>query len=813
MRTQRPWVCFLTLYCLAYLLEILKPNFYLHDDFESQYLPIYVDAVRAWGEGSLPLLSWGTWHGACQLGEYQAAVFNPCHQALIFLAVHGSTTFSHTAALISGFYLALAGTAGYCLGRNREWPAWACWSCAFTFAFQGFMVRWCACTWVPACCANAWLYWLYFCLEKWDGASPEQRPGCELKSALVVFLLLTSGWPTADIMGALLCLYSLGGALRRRDRGGWRLLVALGAGALLAAPALLPFVDYTSYAGRLGLPGALAWSTRVSLAGLLDLVNPLLLHDWHCGWAQGELFGSELNVGLVVALAALTALMRPRALQGKERTALIFVLVSLALCLLPNPKPLRHSFRWLALMLPCLSLLGHQILVDRKLDCRPGAVLLTLSYSLALVQHQTQASTYAILLAPPVALLANFSARLPGPGLALLNLVTLLLPHFLGLPAAYPTFSVSQACSSPSADAPALDPARRYFAYPQTRDIDPMSRPRPQSMLLCPGNICLLQGLSFVSGYTSLLPFGIRLALDLDHIAHSNINQQIFASYVVPGGFLDWVGVDGVILEGTHRGVGKILSDCGWSLQRESGELQVWHRDGSPSPRIRPVQGVVRVANVHQTRQHLIGKLQHSQMPAIYTPKKAVSSTYEESLAMCKVDLVEENRLSLQLQVVNDSDRKAGVVLARPWAPGYHIRLEGSETPAECANLSEIYFEVPPGYRGGVSVVYWPRSLSFGCGLAALGGALLLGLRLRHQGRGHEAQPGSRVLGTDSVDQGKQAGEAPNRIQGLSLQLGGHQTGLEIGPDGLDDLEVEGDAVKTIQPDPLHPPPEGLQGG
>ena len=153
------------------------------------------------------------------------------------------------AALVAG-----AGMYFFCRRTLRVtfWPAVACAWCypltAFFVLWQGFLTGWVVC----------WLPWLFLSVDKTiRGSNPRTAIGL----SIVTFLVLTSG--QIDIAGQVLlgsgiyAIWCLGDAhpggwfVRKLWTAGMTLILGWGLGFLLAAPHLLPLLEYAQSGSRM----------------------------------------------------------------------------------------------------------------------------------------------------------------------------------------------------------------------------------------------------------------------------------------------------------------------------------------------------------------------------------------------------------------------------------------------------------------------------------------------------------------------------------------------------------------------------------
>ena len=65
-----------------------------------------------------------------------------------------------------------------------------------------------------------------------------------------------------------------------------------------------------------------------------------------------------------------------------------------------------------------------------------------------------------------------------------------------------------------------------------------------------------------------------------------------------------------------------------------------------------------------------------------------------------------------------------------PYYPGYRAFLDGAELPVRLMNALQVAVLVPPGAKGQLHLVFLPKSLVLGCGVALAGVLLIVGVLL-----------------------------------------------------------------------------------
>lgn len=389
------------------------------------FYPAYREVSRRWRAGEVPLWNPLEYAGAPLLANPQLGALDP--QVLLPVAleaVGGRRGFDRGLTWMAWLRIAAAGLGAYLLARTlglgREGAALA----AVTFGGSGFVVLW-----LNHSLGHVapLLPWVLLGVER--SRSARGFVGCALALALAIY----GGHPeTAFYVGAAAGVWSL--ALLRSDRAhGLRALGALACGTGLAAPLLVPFVEYLALSGArlaravvvppaldlvaLGaLVVALAWAR--DLRGALEdapgrrarLARSLVLFALLVGLAssvawptslallvQPDLYGTPAQVGgwrgtgsfLETACAwvpaasvalALAALVMPTSSARLRRRGVLLALTLVALALalrLPGLDALHARLPGLGASAPVrlavVSALGLGLLAGEALERAPRA--------------------------------------------------------------------------------------------------------------------------------------------------------------------------------------------------------------------------------------------------------------------------------------------------------------------------------------------------------------------------------------------------------------------------------------------------------
>lgn len=286
-----------------------------------------------------PLIAGGVPFAGC----VQAAPFFPLE---LLVAVLPPVAWSLVAAFaklfVAGWFTSLHARR---LGAGRTGAALA----GVAFALCGFMVAWLGHPQTNAACLLPALFWAL-------GRAFDLRSARSwVAVALAVGLVLLAGHPPTELQilaaGACYALFLAARAPRGvREASLLRAAVAALAGVLLAAPALLPYVEYLRLSSTMAASASLArWSTRLAPWSWLHLLMPLasgapgrgaeVLGPAAFGLDPASNFLERAGwVGLpALAFAALAVARRPRDPEVRFHAALALFGLAAAFGLPPLP--------------------------------------------------------------------------------------------------------------------------------------------------------------------------------------------------------------------------------------------------------------------------------------------------------------------------------------------------------------------------------------------------------------------------------------------------------------------------------------------
>jgi hypothetical protein len=224
----------------------MEPQNVVLSDLVYQFEPARRFAVSEIHQGRFPL--WATYHyGGVPFVWPKYSLFlllECCVKSPVILAWA-----QLVAALVAG-----AGMYFFCR-RSLGVSFWPASVCAWCYPLTAFFVLWQG---FPTGLAVYWLPWIFLCVDKtMRGASPLAAMGL----SVVTFLTLTSGH--IDVAGQVLlgsgiyavwCLWDahrVGWPIRKLRRAITLLVMGWGLGFLLAAPHLLPLIEYAKTGSRI----------------------------------------------------------------------------------------------------------------------------------------------------------------------------------------------------------------------------------------------------------------------------------------------------------------------------------------------------------------------------------------------------------------------------------------------------------------------------------------------------------------------------------------------------------------------------------
>lgn len=713
------------------------PRVFWNDDYQLSVLPVFADMARSWSEGHWPILSPYSWVCGNLAGEFQYGVFSLFVNAVILLVWKFPLTFSQQAAAVSTAHLFVLAAGAFLLARDRQLSLSLSIFVALVAGLNGWIICWGATDWFGALGAFTWLPWAWWSAEravKFAAAGlAEGRASAALvggharnfgvriarfASAAVwpapfVYLLVTGGFPYTVLMLLLLIAWlSVRSLMETRNvLSIVPLLVGVGLGFGLSAPAWLALLDLIQGSAREAQSAAAHWQWRVPPGALPGLVLP----SWTVRWTEfspglAPHSATELACGLVAPAAVVAGVIAGgRSFVRQIKWDLVLLFCALLLSMLPTAGLFRWSFRWLPffhLVLAICAAEALQSLSDsqRGTASAAAAVILVALTAIAMAIFGTQ-GPYAFPLVwiyTALALLwlflefflrdrARSSIRSSIPaGITFFALLAtyLCIPTNCGVP----TYNFSRELLSPGP----LDPTRLYLGiYPWTElTYCTAYKPQPVGQILRPGNAPMWAGLRFINGYSPIRAAGV--AREFATSTHGEINpgagSYLLNSEAGGDGELALLGVDGIVVAREAELAPQPASE--WELVVSTDEGQVFHRRGPPIGRVRSLT--------------------------------SIRSRPDASFAPATITRINDSRTYVEADVsVPDGTRPALLAFSRPYFRGYQARLGAQKLAVMSYRGLFPMVELPPGSRGRLILTYRPSWLVWGGVSVAVCAAML----------------------------------------------------------------------------------------
>jgi uncharacterized membrane protein YfhO len=345
-----------------------------------QFIPWRTFALSVLRQGYLPLWNPLVGMGAPLLANYQSALLYPPNLLLIMIdPAWGST-------LLVMLHLILAGVGTALLARRLSTDRLGQCVAGLAFGLSGYLVARSGFFSINA--TAAWLPWVILAADRVvltlpATASWRQRVWTCIPLTIVLALQWTAGhaqtaWYTLVLMGAWVLWRSLGGGWRRL---GISLVGVAAAGALafaLAAPQLLPTLEYLTQSYRAqALDPEFALTYSFWPWRFLGLLAPGAFGSPVAGdyWGYGNFWEDAIYIGVLPLLLALVALVRGCLRRGPHVSLARFLaavgIVTIVLALgshtpvfpwlfraVPTFSLFQAPTRWMLLLDLCLALLA-----------------------------------------------------------------------------------------------------------------------------------------------------------------------------------------------------------------------------------------------------------------------------------------------------------------------------------------------------------------------------------------------------------------------------------------------------------------------
>lgn len=739
------------LFCM--LLLRFEPMLFWHDDNQLGALAAFRDVARAFDEGQWPLLSLYSWYAGNFAGELQLGTFSLFVTPLILLIWKLGLTLPMTAAAYTIAHLMVLAAGTYILARHKGVAVPLTGVVVAAACLNGWNMAWSGATWLSLLASFAWLPWAWWALER--ALAPERGFWRFLPAAFFLYLLAAAGWPPTVVMAGLVTLMVLGraGLEARAIKPLWPVFAAWTVAVAVVLPAYWLFWDHVRHSARSAASG-LIFEWLVPIHGWLGAFYPALGAPWRVYQVDKLHLPIELANGLVPAVALVALLLlRRQAVTRRAGWELGLLGVGMALAMSPGFALFRWSFRWLPLVHLLMGLVAAMALTawwaerraDDRLNLGTWALgLVGVSFALSFlwpvlppwlgVSLLGVAAVWALVEAVPS--LRRFARWAP-----VAVAVASLWLTYRAIPTAIerPLWPIPEAIRAPAP----LDPAVRYMALVHRDDyFGPQAFESPFGLLVRPGCTFMYAGLEFVNGYSPLGPMGLSKILlpGLNGYLRHDVTAPLLERETGPGGLLQLMAVDGLVLGQVHRADVPGLVARGWRLVAAGPEGAVLHREGPPSPRVRTGAQVRRFADEDAALSAMLMR-EGPEIPLVMTVEPGEAEGVRRYAAP-RITPVERTRNHEAVDVqAAASDQPSLVVFSRAWYPGFVAELDGRPLPVRRLNLAMPAVELPPGASGRLVLAYRPWPLLAG-GAVSLGtiGLLLCvaiaGLLRRALGRG-----------------------------------------------------------------------------
>ena len=318
-----------------------NPYFYFIDDFESYYLPIFLEIGRILSSGEFPILLSKSWFSGSLLIEHTSGIFNPFSLLIYFILYQMQLPFEQAGAVFSIFHLIVSSLGFFVLCRKLKFSWGICYFVSLSLLHGGFLMYWAASTWVVMLSAFAWLPWAVLGLY---GIRNKKYAAIGI---LASYLLLTAGSPQVDI---ILLIFVFGAALyfywESEYKNSVYVILVFVIACFLAAPSILPLVEGLPYTTR-GWRNPYSWKSN--LEHLLAIGLPSfrgIYKVWDGSSAHSSAPFSYIS--WLTPIVILGYLINPYKKVNSLIKSSIAISISLGiLCMLPSPYLVNISIRYL----------------------------------------------------------------------------------------------------------------------------------------------------------------------------------------------------------------------------------------------------------------------------------------------------------------------------------------------------------------------------------------------------------------------------------------------------------------------------------
>ncbi|KQP40298.1 hypothetical protein ASF49_21110 [Methylobacterium sp. Leaf104] len=660
-----------------------EPAFYFTDDYQSYFLPGFLEIARLIKAGELPFLTPRLFQGGAFLAEYQYALFNPV-SLLLYLALDGFARLDHAAAFFALVHVGLLAGGTHALARLVGVSRPAAVLAGLTAATSGWIIYWGAITWIPGLVSTAWLSWAAAALIR-----AYRDPGFVPLAAAAIYLTITSGWPFSD--AALIVGLSVGLPLAfwvGRDRHTClRIALTAGLGGLLAAPSWMPLAAALGSSSR--QPESLfsgMLSTPPSV--LLALGVPIWPETWLGFSGATTTAGPPTQYVSWWVPAAIVIISRARLSEPEGRGVALLLAVTGVIALLaisPGVSQLRWPFRFLPYVQIGFTIVAAWLVTRDRWALGPTLALIAVGGAVALARDPDLLPlqltlTALVALAAVLALQAEGTARLAviaASHAVVFAILTAVMP-FNGQAGTWPAPMERSAYGAPSmrpGDTMVVLHGKGYHRAPMTPEAQ-----RAVFTELPHSNTPLLMGAAVVGGYSPMPVRGFRaICMGYVGVTCPEAAERLARPDPVTGAStLDLARVVRVAAEKGPRADG-FASVAGPDWTRRSGAAAELFERVAGAP--------------------------------------VLPGTLSAGPAGFRVAAAAEGAASGRYKVASPAGGR--IVWARAWYPGYAASWNGAPLAVEIVNDFLVSTVVPAG-DGVLDLRYVPAGLFTGLAVSAL---------------------------------------------------------------------------------------------
>lgn len=693
-------LCAVTAVAVAAFALLNSRRFFYIDDYQTYFMPAVREIARLVRAGEFPFVTDRLWQGGALLPEYQAGVLNPVSIGL-YLVMSRLQDPAAAAALFSLSFVALFASGTYFLCRTLGCQPRHAFAAGLIAPTADWIFYWGAANWVLALVGIAWMTWAAALLIK---SYHDER---WLVPAVVgVALFFTCGWPfgvLAWLMGAAVVFLLM--VMRPGRFATWQNLrpwIAMTAGGLMAAPAILPMFPYLAFSERPFDPGK--WTAN--LATLSSVGLPFYATEWRGFKARMEYVTMPMvYIGWFVPLVIANADWRQLWQSFTQRTILILIVCFALLSMFPYLGQFRWMFRLVPYYNLLLVVLMALLLTQQKGEVRwryfPTALALSFPVVLSIAQVPEAWLLYLgagllvlLFVAISLALKANRTAWL---AFALVSQVAIVLyTNASYVRSGYPAFPVAWKVPFQLEEHSDVQPLRRrlaVFALP-AYNKDPGPDFWREFM---PASTSLFSDTISVNGYSPYNSKSYRKNFCFVHLAATackDIADRLLAK-VPPTGLslIDLMRIDTLVVQ-----------NPGIAEQLRQGAGGNW------------------TATVTPTGTTVLERDFAAQAPP--DPVSWQSEGLESRV-------ISQSPQEVVLDVNGATPSAGMVVLARAWYPGWSASIDGRPLKVVPLHGLLVSAELPQGSVGRVTFTYWPENFWIGIWIAAIGMAMTLAMLVR----------------------------------------------------------------------------------